>query len=221
VAATQDGEQNQRADDGNNDRAKTAEPVREESEHRLISSGDAPSFALLSGGWRRGGTSAQLAEARVSILYADALDFSTNRDDRGGQSRESLSRIASPSAAVATLVLRPLFAERKSGARICGPHEQTQANPAQPRERLEDAGERYVGRPTVWGNPYVVGSELMNGETLTAEKAVELYKQHLADNFSESDIRHCLHDKDLACWCALHEPCHADVLLRIANSRPK
>jgi hypothetical protein len=61
----------------------------------------------------------------------------------------------------------------------------------------------YVGRPTVWGNPYVVGSELMNGETLTAEKAVELYEQHLADNFSEGDIRHCLHDKDLACWCAL------------------
>ena len=56
----------------------------------------------------------------------------------------------------------------------------------------------YVGRPTVWGNPYVVGSELMNGETLTAEKAVELYEQHLADNFSERDIRHCLPDKDLA-----------------------
>ena len=54
----------------------------------------------------------------------------------------------------------------------------------------------YVGRPTVWGNPYVVGSELMNGETLTAEKAVELYEQHLADNFSEGDIRHCLHDKN-------------------------
>ncbi len=79
----------------------------------------------------------------------------------------------------------------------------------------------YVGRPTVWGNPYVVGSELMSGETLTAEKAVVSYEQHLADNFSERDIRHCLHDKDLACWCALDEPCHADVLLRIANSRPK
>src|SRR5438094_7919701 len=79
----------------------------------------------------------------------------------------------------------------------------------------------YVGRPTVWENPYVVGSELMNGETLTAEKAVALYEQHLADNFSERDIRHWLHDKDLACWCALDEPCHADVLLRIANSQPK
>src|SRR6185503_20547492 len=45
----------------------------------------------------------------------------------------------------------------------------------------------YVGRPTVWGNPYVVGSQLMNGETLAAEKAVELYEQHLADNFSERD----------------------------------
>jgi hypothetical protein len=47
----------------------------------------------------------------------------------------------------------------------------------------------YVGRPAVWGNPYVVGSELMNGETLTTDKAVELYEQHLADNFSERDIR--------------------------------
>jgi len=50
----------------------------------------------------------------------------------------------------------------------------------------------YVGRPTVWGNPYVVGSELLNGETLSAEKAVALYEQHLADNFSERDIRHCV-----------------------------
>jgi hypothetical protein len=41
------------------------------------------------------------AEARVSILLYDALDFSTDRDDGGGQTRESLFRIASPSAAVA------------------------------------------------------------------------------------------------------------------------
>jgi len=56
----------------------------------------------------------------------------------------------------------------------------------------------YVGRSTVWGNPYVVGSQLMNGETLNAEKAVALYEQHLADNFNERDIRHCLRGKDLA-----------------------
>jgi hypothetical protein len=47
VAAAQDGEQNQRADDGNNDRAKTAEAVREESEHPPISSGDTPSVCII------------------------------------------------------------------------------------------------------------------------------------------------------------------------------
>src|SRR5437667_11505099 len=45
-------------------------------------------------------------------------------------------------------MLRPSFAERKSGARIYGPHEQTEAHPAQPRERLENAGERHLRRPT-------------------------------------------------------------------------
>lgn len=33
-------------------------------------------------------------------------------------------------------------------------------------------------------------------------------------------IRRSLHElagKDLACWCPLDKPCHADVLLRLAN----
>ena len=30
-------------------------------------------------------------------------------------------------------------------------------------------------------------------------------------------IRKELSGKDLACWCPLGEPCHADVLLKIAN----
>ena len=47
MAATQDGEQNQRADNGNDDRAKTAEAVREESEHPPISSGDTLSVCIL------------------------------------------------------------------------------------------------------------------------------------------------------------------------------
>ncbi|GIM90343.1 DUF4326 domain-containing protein [Paractinoplanes toevensis] len=32
------------------------------------------------------------------------------------------------------------------------------------------------------------------------------------------DVRAELGGKDLACWCPLHEPCHADVLLEIANA---
>lgn len=75
----------------------------------------------------------------------------------------------------------------------------------------------YVGRPTVWGNPYVVGSKLLTGETLTAEKAVELYRQHVQEVFDEATIRTRLGGKNLACWCALGQPCHADVLLELAN----
>ena len=64
-----------------------------------------------------------------------------------------------------------MFAERKSGARIL-------RSPTSKPKRIQrsrakgwkmPANAIYVGRPTVWGNPYVVGSELMNGETLTAE----------------------------------------------------
>jgi hypothetical protein len=32
------------------------------------------------------------------------------------------------------------------------------------------------------------------------------------------DIRRELAGKDLACWCPLDQPCHADVLLELANA---
>ena len=76
----------------------------------------------------------------------------------------------------------------------------------------------YVGRPTVWGNPFVVGSDLIGGGKLTATKAVALYRQYAGEAFNRGDLRACLRGKNLACWCALGQPCHADVLLEMANS---
>jgi hypothetical protein len=35
---------------------------------------------------------------------------------------------------------------------------------------------------------------------------------------SIEDIRRQLAGKNLACWCALGQPCHADVLLELANA---
>jgi len=37
---------------------------------------------------------------------------------------------------------------------------------------------------------------------------------------SKDEIRAALRGHDLACWCALDQPCHADVLLEIANAPP-
>lgn len=75
----------------------------------------------------------------------------------------------------------------------------------------------YVGRPSVWGNPFVAGSEMIGGEKLSVQKSIALYRQYASDAFNEGDLRACLRGKNLACWCPLDQLCHADVLLEMAN----
>ena len=80
----------------------------------------------------------------------------------------------------------------------------------------------YVGRPTKWGNPFTIS------EVGSAEEAIALYRSALKCastlNGKAYDIRGELRGKDLACWCPLVDkdgnkvPCHADVLLEIANA---
>ena len=74
-----------------------------------------------------------------------------------------------------------------------------------------------VARPGIWGNPFKIGEKLLGGESLSREKSIELYEQHILAGDWPSVIRLKLRGKNLACWCPLSEPCHADVLLRIAN----
>lgn len=77
--------------------------------------------------------------------------------------------------------------------------------------RAED--DVYVGRPSKWGNPH-------RTEPGASAKAVELYRTDLLAGRLEvtvDDVRRELRGKDLACWCSLDQPCHADVLLQIAN----
>ena len=66
----------------------------------------------------------------------------------------------------------------------------------------------YVGRPTKWGNPYGL-------DCYSREEAIEQYRRWL--NFMLEKYPHFLDElkgKDLACWCPLNKPCHADVLLK-------
>lgn len=73
----------------------------------------------------------------------------------------------------------------------------------------------YVGRPTKWGNPFVIG------EDGTREEVLEKYMRWLGGRPDLiRDVREELQGKDLVCWCA-PEPCHADVLLAIANPGPE
>jgi len=92
-------------------------------------------------------------------------------------------------------------------------------------------GAIYVGRPTKWGNPITLVNQHAVidewGDTRYAEPgaarglAVRLYRELLMDgrlDIDPADVINELAGHDLACWCPLDQPCHADVLVEIANA---
>lgn len=104
----------------------------------------------------------------------------------------------------------------------------------------------YVGRPSKWGNPFKVGC-IMNymdilhfmdfkdvkkyfqvkGQTVNAiakkpldiEDSMYLYKKYKFNVTEETKKKLLtqLKGKNLACWCPMDKPCHADILLKLAN----
>lgn len=94
----------------------------------------------------------------------------------------------------------------------------------------------YVGRPSKFGNPYRIievqkdcfnlahisgDLTLLVAWAIPKEMAIELavmkFKDALTINHKVT-IKKELAGKNLACFCPVGQPCHADVLLEIANS---
>jgi hypothetical protein len=98
----------------------------------------------------------------------------------------------------------------------------------------------YVGRPSKWGNPF---HHCGDGYLMAPQIAVDCFRRMLEregaffpndapkmrthkgvrqieakELTTVAEMRSELRGKDLACWCPLDQPCHADVLLEIANS---
>ena len=70
----------------------------------------------------------------------------------------------------------------------------------------------YVGRPTKWGNPYKVHDPPYLETILDV---IGEYRRWLCVQlFRDPHFLDPLRGKDLACWCRLDQPCHADVLLK-------
>ncbi|RIY00237.1 DUF4326 domain-containing protein [Aureimonas flava] len=78
-----------------------------------------------------------------------------------------------------------------------------------------------VTRPGKWGNPFRVGNmDRRRYIPFDAHGAVERFVDKLVRGqleITEADVRRELAGKNLACWCKPGEPCHADILLQIAN----
>lgn len=76
-------------------------------------------------------------------------------------------------------------------------------------------GAVYIGRPSKWGNPFV----LRNPNN--REQVIRLYKHWMMKRMEEDsslleEIKTELGGKDLVCFCAPHA-CHGDVLIKLAN----
>jgi hypothetical protein len=78
----------------------------------------------------------------------------------------------------------------------------------------------YVGRGSKWGNPFPFEHQRYLGKAW----AVDAYAHWLATSLKGMALlRNHLHElrgKNLACWCRAGEPCHADLLLALANGAP-
>lgn len=79
----------------------------------------------------------------------------------------------------------------------------------------------YVGRPTGWGNPFTAARgrqkiDPANG-FYSIDDALKMYRDYLSRNTIPQRAKSKLKGKNLSCWCPLDQPCHADVLLEIAN----
>lgn len=67
----------------------------------------------------------------------------------------------------------------------------------------------YIGRPSEWGNPFVIGPDGDRSEVIEKYRQWILTQNHLMNKI------HTLRGKTLGCWCA-PQACHGDVLLELA-----
>ena len=74
----------------------------------------------------------------------------------------------------------------------------------------------YVGRPTRWGNPFRAGSDGKAAECVAKFEARCVQMRNETPAAFATWIAP-LRGHDLACWCPLDAPCHADVLLAMVN----
>ena len=84
-------------------------------------------------------------------------------------------------------------------------------------------GAVYVGRPSKWGNKFTTAT------SGSAQQAVDDFRywmgmdadapEHFGAALRARAVAE-LAGMDLVCWCPLSAPCHADVLLEVANYDP-
>lgn len=73
------------------------------------------------------------------------------------------------------------------------------------------AGAVFIGRPSKWGNPFVIDKDGTRAEVIARYRTWLLGRPGLL-----AAARTELAGRDLVCFCS-PRPCHGDVLIEVAN----
>lgn len=105
------------------------------------------------------------------------------------------------------------------------------------RQKPNPENTKCVDRTSKWGNPYKVVEQgktwrvidkdgnyfggVYSTKESAAGKAVELYKPYINSEIEKGNLDLSdLIGQNLACWCSLSSPCHADYLLSLVGGTP-
>jgi len=70
--------------------------------------------------------------------------------------------------------------------------------------------EVYIGRPSKWGNPFIIGKDG------NREEVINKYRHWIFDQKKLMTSLHSLRGKDLVCYCK-PQACHGDVLVKLVD----
>lgn len=78
--------------------------------------------------------------------------------------------------------------------------------------KRSSATQLYIGRPSKWGNPFVIGRDGSRADVIAKYRAWIVAQPALLNALDE------LRGRDLICWCA-PLACHGDVLIDLGSRR--
>ena len=76
----------------------------------------------------------------------------------------------------------------------------------------KDKFDIYIGRPSKWGNPFMIGKDGNRRDVIDKYREWILQQPNLLHDLGE------LEGKILGCWCAPKE-CHGDILIKLQKYR--
>ena len=79
----------------------------------------------------------------------------------------------------------------------------------------------YIGRPSIWGNPYTskTGKTLAKFVVGSKKEAIEKYRVYLLSNVELMERLMELDGLKLGCFCKEEATCHGDILIEQINAK--